>query len=110
MSNNLPSSNQSSSEFKNRFDVKTLILVMMMILLATVIILWNPEIDTKIHDDRAATLTAQVTPNQTPNAKLTPYPVDILDYPEQTNGVVLGAVVIVLIVLGGTLGVIQRRK
>jgi hypothetical protein len=110
MSNNLPSSNQSSSEFKNRFDVKTLILVMMMILLATVIILWNPEIDTKIHDDRAATLTAQVTPNQTLNAKLTPYPVDILDYPEQTNGVVLGAVVIVLIVLGGTLGVIQRRK
>jgi hypothetical protein len=103
------SQNQTNNELRNRFDLKTLILVMTVILLATVIILWNPDIDTKYHEDRASTLTAQVVTLQRPGFKSTPYPVEILDYPQQTNGIILGSVVILLIIIGGSLSVIQRK-
>jgi hypothetical protein len=110
MNNGQLSPNQTNNEFKNRFDIKTLILFMTIILLATVIILWNPDIDTKYHEDKIATLTAQVEISKKPGGLVTPYPVDLLNYPEQTNGIVMGAVVILLIVVGGTLGVIQHKK
>ena len=110
MNNNPPSPNQIKNEFKNHVDLKSLILVMMVILLATVIILWNPDIDTKYHEDRVNTLTAQVINHPKPGLNSTPYPADLLDYPVQTNGIVLGSVVIVLSIVGGTLGVIQHKK
>jgi hypothetical protein len=110
MKNNSSSQNQNNHEFKNRFDIKTLILVMILILLGTMIILWNPDIDTRYHEDRVATLTAQMETLQRPGLKRTPYPVNIIDYPEQTNGIVLGSVVILLIITGGTLAVIQRKE
>ena len=96
--------------FKNRFDVKALILVMLVILLATLIILWNPDIDTKYHEGSLATLTAQVEMRQKPGTRPPTYPADILNFPEQTNMIILGSVVIMLVVVGGTLGVIQRKN
>jgi hypothetical protein len=109
MKNASSSSNQTNTEFKNRFDIKTLILVMTIILLGTVIVLWNPDIDTRYHEDRVSTLTAQMATHQKPGLNRTPFPIEILDYPEQTNGIVLGSVVILLIIIGGTLSVMQRK-
>ena len=110
MNNNPSTQNQDGKEFKNRFDIKTLILVMTLILLATVIVLWNPDIDTRYHEDRVATLTAQVLPQPRPGIIRTPYPPDMVNYPEQTNLIILGSVVILLVIVGGTLSVMQRKE
>lgn len=39
----------------------------------------------------------------------TPFPKEILENYEQTNGVVFGGVILVLIIIGGTLSVISRK-
>jgi len=110
MSDGLPPLEPKNSGYKNRFDGKTLILVMLVILLGTLIILWNPDIDTKNHEDRVATLTAQVEQSQKPGARPPSYPSDVLNYPQETNIIILGSVVIMLVVVGGTLGVIQHKS
>jgi hypothetical protein len=106
---NLPS---SEYEYKNRFDVKTLIMIMMIILLVTIIILWNPTGNAGQQTTETA-LTTQSLPNDRHNHQQQPVPLlppEISEYQNQTNGIVLGSVIIVLIIIGGTLGVIQRRK
>jgi hypothetical protein len=40
----------------------------------------------------------------------TPIPDEILENREQTNGIVLASIILVLIVVGGTLGVITQRE
>ncbi len=69
----------------------------------------------------AATLAADVTadaalPTPTPEpavvtiAEATPIPQEWEENKEQTYGVVLGGVMLVIIIIGGTLGVITPRK
>lgn len=111
------------SEYKNRFDVKTLIAVMVLILITTVIVLWNPKFQQTVP---ARTVQAQeplpsqqIGPRSGPDnnpardmaGKATPVDdVTLEEYSTQTNWIVLGAVVIVLIITGGSLSVIQRKE
>ncbi len=50
----------------------------------------------------SAPLSAQVT------ATNTPFPAELTD-PNQTNGLIIGGIILVLIIVGGTLGVIRRK-
>ena len=110
MKNDEQSSSQTNNEFQNRFDVKTVSIVVVLFLIAVAFILWNPVIDNGYHQERAVTLTAQLLTEIRPVSQSTPIPAQYLDYPSQTNGIILGSVFIVLIIFGGTLSVIQHRK
>jgi len=109
MKNEEKPSSQTDNEFKNRFEVKTLIGIMLLVLLAVAIILWNPKFDNENHLERRITLTAQVLTQERPGSLSTPIPPEYVDYPSQTNGIILGSVVIVLIIIGGTFSVIQHQ-
>lgn len=82
---------------------------MLLILLVTIIILWNP-IDNNNQQFISATTTTQALTQEKPGSKYTPIPPEMIEYREQTNGIVLGSVIMVLIVVGGTLSVIQRKN
>ena len=62
----------------------------------------------------ASTSTANpspVTPTDTPNIPTpTPFPPELVANREQTNGIILGTVVLVLIIIGGPLAGIRTRS
>lgn len=110
MKNN-ESQTTSTGEFKNRFSIRSIVTTVFMILLITIVVLWNP-IDYRSKRPPQPTpnsslvstvVNAQNLPTATPTT-------DITEYREQTNGIVLGSVIMVLIVVGGTLSVIQRKS
>jgi hypothetical protein len=55
----------------------------------------------------AATITETPTPAPTPT--ITPFPQEWLDNHELTNGVTVGGIVIVVIIIASTLAIIRRK-
>ena len=104
--------NFSTEEFKNQFNIRTILLIMVMILLLTIIFLWNPL---TIHKDAYPIDTHMVQITSIPAGKQAKKAISISteewnDYQEQTNRIVLGSVVMVLIIIGGSLSVIQKKE
>ena len=58
------------------------------------------------HQDIPATNTITATPEITENA----YPPELIENQEQTNGIVLAGILLVLIIVGGTAGYIRRKN
>jgi len=65
------------------------------------------------------TTTASPSPYPTPSAvtiegeglpTATPLPAQLLENRDQTNGIILGSAILVLIIIGGTLSVLLRRR
>ena len=54
----------------------------------------------------SATVIATATQETTENA----YPPEIIENPEQTNGIVMAGILLVLIILGGTVSFIRRKN
>ena len=113
------SSSPVESEYKNRFDFKTLITVLVLILVTTVFVLWSPRFQTTFperlhHRQLVQQPSDQNQPGSEQEKKLvgsemTEDPATLQEYATQTNGIVLCAVVIVLVIIGGTFSVIQRK-
>lgn len=59
-----------------------------------------------------AALAQAATPTPVPLASPTPtsIPKEFLETPEQTNGIVFGSVVLVLVIVGGTLAILRRKN
>ena len=68
----------------------------------------------------AATLTATLAPSQTATITttptvtltptLTPVPAEFMETPDQTTGIVFGAVFLVIIIVGGTYFILRRKR
>ncbi len=108
---NKESQTPSTGEFKNRFSVRSIITTVFMVLLITIVILWNPITYRSNRPPQPPPNNNQALTIVNTHSLLTPTPTtDITEYREQTNGIVLGSVIMVLIVVGGTLSVIQRKS
>ncbi len=57
-----------------------------------------------------ATETVTTTPTLQPTPTLTPLPPEYLETPDQTVGILFGAVFLVIIIVGGTFFTIRRKK
>ncbi|MCE1253835.1 MAG: hypothetical protein LWX83_09830 [Anaerolineae bacterium] len=98
-----------TGEYKNRFNVRSVITTLLMILLITIVVLWNP-IEFRAQRPASQAPNPQSLTNANSQTIATTLPTDITEYREQTNGIVLGSVIMVIIVIGGTLSVIQRKS
>ena len=56
------------------------------------------------------TETITTTPTLRPTPTLTPLPAEYQETPDQTTGILFGAVFLVIIIVGGTFFVIRRKK
>ena len=78
-------------------------IVLLVILFLIIILAWpNPASGAAPHQN--ATITPEIT--LTP----TPIPVEFLSTPDQTSGIICGSAFIVLIIVGGTVGVLRRKN
>ncbi|MEA4906507.1 MAG: hypothetical protein VB089_02740 [Anaerolineaceae bacterium] len=87
--------------------VACLLLVLLFMTLA-----WNggpamPQQAVLLNRQATATLEPEVVASE--DSQKTPYPQEWLDNREQTNGIVFGGVMLVLIIVGGTLHAIRKR-
>ena len=57
-----------------------------------------------------ATLTITVTPTKGPTATLTPLPEEYVENPDQTTGIIFGAVFLLIIIVGGTFFTLRSNK
>jgi len=97
----------SRLKFSNRIpnvknDLRWIVLLVVLFLL--IILAWpNPASGAASH--QAATSAA-------PAATLTPtrIPAEYLSTPDQTSGIICGSAVLVLIIVGGTVGVLRRKN
>jgi hypothetical protein len=79
----------------------TLWILLLIILLMTIILGWPNPASGAFHPQAA-------TPLPLPTS--TPIPAEYLETADQTNGIVCGSVVLVMIIVGGTLGVLRRKN
>ena len=56
------------------------------------------------------TETVTTTPTLEPTPTLTPLPAEYQEAPDQTTGILFGAVFLVIIIVGGTFFTIRRKK
>ena len=96
-------------------------IILLVIILLFIILLW-PNPASSAYWDQAASPTAASgnTVPSVPTATLTvagpslptptPIPSEYLENTDQTSGIICGSVVMVLIIVGGTLGVLRRRN
>ena len=56
------------------------------------------------------TETITTTPTLVPTPTLTPLPAEYQETPDQTTGILFGAVFLVIIIVGGTFFTIRRKK
>ncbi len=56
------------------------------------------------------TATITTTPTLKPTPTLTPLPAEYQETPDQTTGILFGAVFLVIIIVGGTFLTIRRKK
>jgi hypothetical protein len=57
-----------------------------------------------------STVTITTTPTTRPTPTLTPLPPEYLETPDQTIGILFGAVFLVIIIVGGTFFTIRRKR
>ncbi len=81
--------------------------ILLLILLLMVIIFAWPD-PAAGHNLLQSSLTATPGPRLLPSP--TAIPTEYLEANYQTNGVILGVVMLVLIIIGGTLGVLSRKN
>jgi hypothetical protein len=88
------------SRFNRRsFDLVGIILLIVLLLL--IVFAWP--------DPASGAFMAQVaTPQPTPTPTL--IPIEYLESTDQTNGIILGSVLLVLIIVGGTLGILRKKN
>jgi hypothetical protein len=79
-------------------------ILLLIAILALIIFAW-PEPASGAFLPQSAIATEVVKPTVTP----TPIPIEYLESAEQTSGIICGSVVLVLIIVGGTLGVLRRK-
>jgi hypothetical protein len=56
------------------------------------------------------TATITTTPTVTLTPTLTPVPAEYIETPDQTTGILFGAVFLVIIILGGTFFILRRKR
>jgi len=56
------------------------------------------------------TQTVTVTPTKGPTATLTPLPEEYVENPDQTTGIIFGAVFLLIIIVGGTFFTLRSNK
>ncbi len=87
----------------DKLDLRWIILLILVLLI--IILAWpNPASGAYL----AQTVTATVTASPSPT--ITPIPVEYLESPDQTNGIICGSVVLILIIVGGTLGILRTKN
>jgi hypothetical protein len=87
----------------DKFDLRWIFLLILVLLI--IILAWpNPASGAFT----AQTSTPIVTPSLT--ATITPIPVEYLESADQTSGVICGSVVLILIIVGGTFGVLRMKN
>lgn len=86
----------------HKYDL--LLIFLLIAILALIIFAW-PEPASGAYSQKLAVAVEVVKPTLTP----TPIPLEYLESPEQTSGIICGSVVLVLIIVGGTLGVLRRK-
>ena len=78
-------------------------IVLLVIIFLIIILAWpNPASGAGLYQDKTITPVFTLTP--------TPIPAEFLSSPDQTSGIICGSVVIVLIIVGGTVGVLRRKN
>ena len=81
---------------------QSMLLVLLVLLLVTTLA-WNHSLP--------GSITALSTPTPTPYIFAgTPIPAQLVDTGQETNGIVLGGIIMVLIVVGGTFAVIRQKE
>lgn len=99
---NNPSGYKPPTSF--RFTLATVLLAILMVVTLTGLTRNTP---TSLFADEQPTLTATTTPASPPwTAKIFPEPANPID---QTNGIIIAGGVIVLIILGGTIGATRHK-
>lgn len=72
------------------------------LLILAMVLAWPEPASGKAYGDATPTAYATFTPS--------PIPQEFLDSSDQTSGIICGSVVLVLVVVGGTLGVLRRKE
>jgi hypothetical protein len=92
----------------SRNHLATLVMVVVALSFMTMLA-WSPvqSVDHQVVDTPVFTLTPTLD-SLTPQP--TPIPQEWVDNREQTNGIIAGAVVLAIIIIGGTLHTISRNK
>lgn len=93
-----------------RLDLRSALILAVVILFTVLLLGGNwPLANSVSAQATLATPTAGAQPDVEDESLATPIPEEYLSNNTQTNGIVLGSVVLVLIVIGGTLSVMLRR-
>jgi hypothetical protein len=79
------------------------------ILAFIIIILWSEDISHFFESIRLSDVQTSTTPTILPGTP-TPLPPEWLASAQQTNGIIVGAVIIVLLIIAGTLAIIVRDR
>jgi hypothetical protein len=90
-----------------KLDFRWIILLIVILLL--IILAWPDPASGAYHvtaGDQVETATATVRPLPT----FTPIPLEYLENTDQTSGIICGSVILVMIIVGGTLGVLRRKN
>ena len=77
------------------------------ILAFIIIIIWSEDISHFFEAIRLSDVQITVTPTILPGTP-TPLPAEWLASAQQTNGIIFGAVIIVILIIAGTVGIILR--
>jgi hypothetical protein len=67
-----------------------------------------PSVTPTLTPSPTATITLTPTPAFTPT--LTPLPPEYIETPDQTTGILFGAVFLVIIIVGGTFFILRRKR
>ena len=85
-------------------------LIFLIVILAFIIIvLWSESISYFFEDKQLANAVITATPTILPGTP-TSLPDELIRSDEQTNGVILGAIIIILTVVAGTVGILIRDR
>jgi len=85
-------------------------LVFLIVILAFIIIvLWSEPLSYFFEKDRSVEVLFSTTPTILPGTP-TPLPEELVRSAKQTNGVILGAIIIILTVVAGTAAILIRDK
>ncbi len=96
----------SRLKFSNRIpnvknDLRWIVLLIILFLL--IILAWpNPASGAAFHQAATSGPAATLTPTR--------IPAEYLSTPDQTSGIICGSAVLVLIIVGGTVGVLRRKN
>jgi hypothetical protein len=109
----MPKSNQIKKNIKStksgfQWNFQNLIFIGVMVIFA-VSVIWSDSISRLFSGFNLKDKTLIPTPT-TLFGTPTPLPVDYLSSPDQTNGILLGVVILGLIIIAGTIGILIRDR